>query len=446
MATNTTAAPDEAPYTSVVGLLATFSDGSVLQFSGTVIAPGEVLTAAHGVYQQGIGAAVAIVALPQAVPEADAMAGSEVVFQSGIYAEDFHYNAIDDTGDELTEGATQSDYALVNFGTALGTAPVFQLNTTAVGPSTPVRIAGLPDGGPEVTAAGQVSQDGSARALTGLVSLDPGSSGGPIWINGPGGVPTIVGTVSTDLYASEVTAGSVTQIDGWEALDAAPDVTDSATPASGANLLTLTGNQAELTSFGRDTIEADAGAGIVYAAGPSVSVLGGSGSLVVVGGAGTDTVRPGGGTATLFGGSGGGIFDAGYGGASDVIGGSGAATLVGGGNGDLLFCSAATANAATAGAGAETIVGGNGPDSLTGGSGSTVVFAGVGADTVSAWEALGGTLSVVGYHAADTLELNTIDGGPVSTSSGAYGSTFTFQNGSQVVLFGVTTPPAALVS
>ncbi len=43
--------PDRAPYTSVVGLLATFSDGSQLQFSGALIAPDEVLTAAHGVWQ-----------------------------------------------------------------------------------------------------------------------------------------------------------------------------------------------------------------------------------------------------------------------------------------------------------------------------------------------------------------------------------------------------------
>ncbi|MGI4944705.1 MAG: hypothetical protein ACRYHQ_29805 [Janthinobacterium lividum] len=47
-----------------------------------------------------------------------------------------------------------------------------------------------------------------------------------------------------------------------------------------------------LTSFGNDTVQADAGTGVVHVAGLTVSVLGGSGSLVV-GGAGSDKVRPG---------------------------------------------------------------------------------------------------------------------------------------------------------
>ncbi|MGI4952478.1 MAG: hypothetical protein ACRYGM_11795 [Janthinobacterium lividum] len=159
---------------------------------------------------------------------------------------------------------------------------------------------------------------------------------------------------------------------------------------------------------------------MVYAAGAAVSVLDGSS---------------------------GGILDAGRGGGSDVVAGSGASTLVGGGAGDALFCSSFAPTAATAGAGPEVIVGGNGPETLAGGSGSTVVFAGSGADTVAAYEALGGTLLVVGYRPGlDTLELNTASGGRIATVSGGYGSSFTFQSGARVVLFGVDTPPAALVS
>ena len=436
---------DEAPYSSVIGLLATFSDGSQLQFSGALVSPTEVLTAAHGVWQEGIGAAISVVAVAEGLPEADALAGDEAVFQSGVYAEDFHYNAIDDSGDLLSAAATQQDYALVHFGTPLLGAAAFRLAQGTLSGATAIRIAGFPDGGPEVSATGTVAPAFGLSALTGDVALDDGSSGGPIWTAGAGG-PTIVGTVSTGGDAAAVTPSSVAQITGWEALDASGVVNDTVTSAVGGQLLTLTGDQGVLTSLGRDTIQADAGTGVVYAAGASVSVLGGSGGLVVVCGAGSDTVRPGTGSSTLFGGSGGGILDAGRGGGSDVIAGSGASTLVGGGAGDVLFCAPTAPTAATAGAGAEVIVGGGGPETLAGGSGSTVVFAGSGADTVAAFEALGGTLLVVGFRAGlDTLALVTASGGHVATTSGGYGSSFTFQDGARVVLYGVDTPPPALV-
>ncbi len=437
---------DTAPYTSVIGLLATFSDGSQLQFSGALISPTEVLTAAHGVWQQGIGAAISVVAVPEGLPESDALAGTEAVFQSGVYAEDFHYNAVDDANDLLTAAATQQDYALVHFGTSLLGTASFQLAQGTLSATTAIRIAGFPDGGPEVTATGTVAPAFGLADLTGDVALDDGSSGGPIWTTSSG-VPTIVGTVSTGGDAAAVTPSSVAQIDGWEAMDTSTLVNGSATSAVGGRLLTLTGSEGVLTSFGRDTIQADAGTGVVYAAGASVSVLGGSGALVVVGGTGSDTVRPGAGSSTLFGGIGGGVFDAGRGGGSDVVGGSGASTLVGGGAGDVLFGAVSAPTAATAGAGSEVIVGGGGPETLAGGSGSTVVFAGTGADTVTAYEALSGTLLVVGYRAGlDTLELDTASGGRVATVGGGYGSSFTFANGARVVLYGVDTPPTALVS
>ncbi len=439
--------PDRAPYTSVVGLLATFSDGSQLQFSGALIAPDEVLTAAHGVWQQGIGAAISVVAVTEGLPECNSYVGDEDVFQSGVYAEDFHYNAVNDANDLLTPGATQNDYALVHFGTPLLGAAAFVLSPAALPATTAIHIAGFPDGGSEVSASGTVSPVPGLAALTGDVALDDGSSGGPIWVVGANGTLAIVGTVSTGGDAAEVTPASVAKIAGWESLDASTLVNNTATSASGGRLLTLTGDQGVLTSLGSDTIQADAGMGLVYAAGATVSVLGGSGGLVVVGGAGADTVRPGTGSATLYGGSGGGVFDAGYGGHSVMVAGSGAATLAGGGAGDVLFCSAAAPTAAAAGAGSEVIGGGGGQDVMAGGSGTTVAFVGAGADTVAAFEPLGGTLLVVGFRSGvDTLELNTASGGRISTVTGAYGSSYTFQNGARVVLYGVETPPAPLVT
>ncbi len=440
----TTIDPAAAPYTSVVGLLATFSDGSTVQFSGALISPTEVITAAHGVWREGIGAAIAVVALPEAIPADNATAGSETAFQSGTYAEDYHYNAVDDSDDELYQQASASDYALVHFGTPLVGTAAFTLATSQSMSQQVTSIAGLPYGGPEISSYGFANYK-APGTFDSEISLGPGSSGGPIWTTGANGVLTIIGTVSTDSNAAAQTAASHAEITGWEGQDASTVVGNTVTGSQGG-LYTQTGDSSLLTSLGADTIQADAGTGVIYAAGASTSILGGSGALIVVCGAGADTVRPGTGSATLFGGTGGGILDAGFGGGSDLVAGGGLSTLVGGGNGDALFCAAIASTAAAGGAGQEVIVGGGGPDTLVGGQGTTTAFAGTAADTFSAFEAQHGTLLVVGFTPADTLLLNTQNGGTVQTTVGGYGTTYTFANGSEVVLYGADKPAGVVIS
>ena len=54
---------------------------------------------------------------------------------------------------------------------------------------------------------------------------------------------------------------------------------------------------------------------------------------------------------------------------------------------------------------------------------------------------------MVGFRAGlDTLALDTASGGRIATVAGSYGSSFTFADGARVVLYGVDTPPPALVS
>ena len=441
----TTIAPDSAPYTSVVGLLATFPNGEVVEFSGALISPTEVITAAHGVWMQGVGAAVEVVALPEAAPASHATAGAETVFQDGTYAENYHYNAVDDSFDQLPlPSIVANDYALIHFGTPLVGTAAFTLATSQGQDPQVVSIAGLPHDGPEISSYGYGVYTGPGT-IDGEISLGPGSSGGPIWTTGADGAATIIGTVSTPTYAAAQTAASAAQVSGWEGQDASAIVGSTLTGAQGG-LYTLTGDSSSLTSQGADTIQADAGMGVIYAAGASASILGGSGSLVVVCGAGSDTVRPGTGSATLFGGTGGGVLDAGFGGGSVLVAGAGAATLVGGGNGDALFCSASASTAAAGGAGQEVIVGGGGADTMVGGQGTTVAFVGGGVDTFTAYEAQHGTLLVVGFAQGDTLDLNPQSGATVQTTVGGYGTSYTFANGSQVVLYGVDRPASVVVS
>ncbi len=441
-------APEGAPFDAVVGLLAVFADGSVRQFSGALVAPDEVLTAAHGVWAQGLGAAIAVVALPEGVPLLAGEAGTEPLILSGTYATDWHFNPVQDANNTLTAAQSQSDEALVHFGAPLSGATPFRLATAALPGSTAAQAAGLPSAGAEQTAGGTVTPSTRLGVLTGLVTLGAGSSGGPIWVTGADGAPTIVGTISTTAYAAEVTSGSAAQVAGWEAQDAATGVGGGATGTAGG-LYTLTGTQSVLTSLGPDTIQASAATGVIYAAGPSASILGGGGALVVVGGGGSDTVRPGSGSATLYGGSGGGVFDAGRGGGSVLVAGGGACTLVGGGNGDALFGAPANPDLGRAGqgtemaggAGQEVIVCGTGGDTVTGGTGTTTAFAGTGRDVFAAYGGLGGTLAVVGFKPTDILAVAPENPGSLATVTGAYGTTISFDGGSSVVLFGVSSVP-----
>ena len=435
--TQTTRAADSAPYTAVVGLVAIFADGSQTLFSGALISPTEVLTAAHGVWQQGLGQAVSVVALPFGVPQYTSL-GPEAAVSSGTYAASIHFNQIDDANDTETVSTTQSDIALINFGTPLTTGPVFALLPDVA--SAEIAIAGFPGGvGPEVTGTGTVSQAPGYTALQGTTDLGAGSSGGPIWVTGTGGQVAIVGTVSTLGYATQLTASLVAQIRGWQASDsfAAPP-SDGATLPGTASLIRL--DSGTLTSGGNDTVQAGAGPVTLFAAGPSVSVLGGSGALVVVGGPGFDTVRGGTGASTLFGGAGGGVFDAGSAGNSILVASTGNTTLVGAAAGDTLFSAPqAGGNLLAGGAGQEIAVAGQGAATVIGGSGTLTVFCGTGADHIDTPYGLGGEIDVVGFNPA-------IDGAyyyganavpPVQTTHGAWGTTLLFGDGSHLTLFGV---------
>lgn len=433
------------PVGAVVGLLAIFADGSEEQFSGALISPTEVLTAAHGVWVQGVGAAVEVIALVGGVPSDLSVAGSEPVFQTGTYAAAVHVNPVQDAGGTLALAGTEADEAVVDFGVALTSGPVFGLNPDVA--SASVTVAGFPasGAGQELSATGTVTQQPGTNAYDGETGLGAGSSGGPIFTLA-GGQAELVGTVSTTAYATQLSAALLAQIHDWQAEDVPTPLADatSTTAPGSAGLYGL--DNGTLVSQGSDTVQAGSGDAVVYAAGPGASILGGAGSLTVVGGTGSDTVRPGSGSSVLYGGSGGGVFDASTGGQSIIVAGAGNTTLIGGGDGDTLFCAPIQdGNVAAAGAGSEVIVAGQGATTILGGTGTATVFAGSGPETFQVWGGLGGTLQIVGFTPADALQFSASDP-MVAKSSGSWGTVLTFADSSRVVLFDVSglSLPAAL--
>ncbi len=212
------------------------------------------------------------------------------------------------------------------------------------------------------------------------------------------------------------------------------------TPVAKATIVTLGSGAETVSAQGSDTVLAGSGAAVIYASGPAVSVAGGSGGLLFVGGAGEATVSGGSGVATLFGGVGSGTLTAGQAGSSILVAGGANTTLQGAAAGDVLF-GAATANGSVlqAGSGMEILVAGAGTTTLMGGPGTSVQFAGSGTDWFMAGS--GGTDEVVGFKSGDRLVIPA--GQNVSaTQHGAWGTTLTLSDNTEVVLFGLAVTPA----
>jgi V8-like Glu-specific endopeptidase len=175
------------PYDTVVRITDTIGNQDY-QASGVLISPDEVLTASHVVDIAGVGAASNIVVTP-AYDDGTAPYGSA----DGAY---FHYIPIDDTGGQISNPDSQSDYAVIHLST-----PFTGLGTIGLSPNFaggPVTVAGYPTSanGGMVASTQTVYPDPNYTLLDG-VTLGKGSSGGPLFIGGAAD-PQVVGIVSSE--------------------------------------------------------------------------------------------------------------------------------------------------------------------------------------------------------------------------------------------------------
>jgi V8-like Glu-specific endopeptidase len=292
-----------APFNGVVYITDTIGDED-FQASGVLIAPNLVLTAAHVVYQAGVGTATNIVVSP-GYDQGAAPFGS-------AYALTDNYNYVADYDGEESFATSQYDVALIKLGTSFAGPTVFDLGSDF--PGGVAYVSGYPasaDGAQE-SPAQNISLVPGYSLLQGL-ALGDGSSGGPVWTPGSNGTPTIDGLVSTGGdgigYNVQLTTSTVNEIEGWVAQDEAPTppltvfdtATNTAVTATGSaysgpvvglqntyahvssdslNIVATTPNWFITTGAGNDAITVTSGTNVIN---------GGSGSNFLTGGNGADT-------------------------------------------------------------------------------------------------------------------------------------------------------------
>ncbi len=196
------------PYNAIC-YVTTLIGGSVWQGSGVYISPDEILTAAHVVYRSDLGVATTVTVRP-GYNLGTAPYGT-------ISGEYIHYYNINDANGLISNGQTQTDFALIH---------VQSVSTTGWMGITPndaggaVHITGYPgtSDGAQVDSLQTLSLLPGYSEFTGQ-SLGEGSSGGPVWayVNGSPQVYVVVssGTTNGTGYFGQITSTTFNTIEQW---------------------------------------------------------------------------------------------------------------------------------------------------------------------------------------------------------------------------------------
>jgi V8-like Glu-specific endopeptidase len=295
------------PYDTVVYITDTLGDES-WQGSGVLIAPNEVLTAAHLVYSSTYGPAANIEVTP------GFHAGTAPFGTATATAVNFM--PIIDPNDIITEQQSQNDYALIQLSTSFSSLGDMVPDSNFAGGT--VNVSGYPgqDRGVLDNSQQMVTLNSDYTLLDGS-SIGAGSSGGPVWVVGSNGQPEVVGLVSSADggvgsagFFSLITTATVNHIEAWIAQDqaamAAPlrveDITtgQSITAAAQTYVGPVSGLQQQFIDITPDNLDITAttpnwfiasGAGndaIAVSSGTNV-LDGGTGSNFLTGGIGDDT-------------------------------------------------------------------------------------------------------------------------------------------------------------
>jgi hypothetical protein len=209
--------PTASIWRSIVFIQSTFPSGASFGASGVMVGPNDVLTASHALYMANQGGAATSVTVTPAVW------GSDPYGQAT--SNSFHYFANYDPtnsgmlmpgdGNPSTLSGSELDVGIIDLSTPLGNQTGWmQLDPNFT--SGNVNITGFP-----AADGWQMTNDytGAYKSPTdsivsyGGVTLNPGTSGGPVWYQGSDG-GHVVGVVSTTSWGASV-QGTYNDLENW---------------------------------------------------------------------------------------------------------------------------------------------------------------------------------------------------------------------------------------
>ena len=207
--------PATFPFNSVVLIESPNPDGDgYLLGSGVVIGPHTILTASHVVYDITEQTALKDIHLYPGWESADPALGPGDIPTTDTD----HFNEIGALGsDTLIKAESALDFAVIDTSYTFSGWMGVLLNY----PGGTVNVTGYPAsaGGFQSNRVGTVSEDPRSPVLDyGTLSVSPGNSGGPLWLDSIGS-DDVVGLVSTSGWASLLTTADWDQIDSWVSED-----------------------------------------------------------------------------------------------------------------------------------------------------------------------------------------------------------------------------------
>jgi V8-like Glu-specific endopeptidase len=200
---------------STVVIVDTVIDGVEHRGSGVLIAPDEVLTAAHVVWDSDHGAASSAVVMPLADPFA---------VTNPVKVDNFHVFEVNDGNHQIALDQSQHDFALLHLHTPINGVTHGTMGIATDFVQGDLNVTGFPGNAGttlmETTTACQ--RDATYQIIDYGDDLGQGSSGGPLWeyINGK---PYVCGIVSSggngEAHAGEITSTIAKYIFSWEHQD-----------------------------------------------------------------------------------------------------------------------------------------------------------------------------------------------------------------------------------
>ncbi len=360
-------------------------------------------------------------------------------------------------------------------GPAAGTAGVVTITTV---PATTVAIP-TADTGVFIT-AGPASITGGGAGET-VIAGSSGLTYTSIAPSGPGVSYIVAGDSANLITTTPDTTGNYEIFTGAGNDTIAVSGNSVLNAGSGQNSIAVTGGSAYIYSQGFDsitgsTVVGGGGTDTVDSGTGQATIDPGTSNFVISAGTGANALlfNAGSGSDTISVGAGGGTVTAGTGGFSILSAGAGGpngapTTLFGTANGDQLYASGNSVVLATAGAGNETISGaggtpnngvsvigstannnfaagsgndtliaGAGQDTLAGGTGKALMVSGTGADVFSFTAGTGGTDTITGFKANDTLQLVGYGISSVPNSASGGSTILTLADHTTITLFGVS--------